>query len=146
MSDSSVYYGPQNSQEIMLSLLALWLWPKLMQQELNSFCRIANSKRTRKQKDKILPSGVTPDFSYENPIHWGGRDCLIDVDMVVVEFLLENLRPKYEELTDWGVPPEFACKAEEALRRIPPWTIDRVTITNVWIIFGFLVVLIDWPD
>lgn len=127
-------------------LLALWIWPKVMQQELDTFCRIANSKRTRKQKDKILPSGVTPNHSYENPARWGGRECLIQVDLDVVGHLLEGLRPKYEKLTNWGVPEEFARRAEVGLRGIRPWSIERVTITNIWLVFGTLESRIDWPD
>jgi len=115
--------------------LAKWLWPPLMQKELDSFRHYANNHRIRKQKDKRLPSGVTPSFAYTFPEHFGGEDCLQPVDMQVIEEILEDMKPKAEQLMDWGVPPEFEARAQAGFDSLE---IKEVTITTVWVVFTAL--------
>ena len=96
----------------------MWLWPPLMQRELDKFCHFANNRRVRKQINKHLPSGVTPSFSYTFPERRGGRDCLQPVDTEVVEEILQDVEAEKKALTDWGVSADFVARAEEAARRL----------------------------
>lgn len=106
-----------------------------MQKELDEFCTIANSRRMRKQATKILPSGVAPNFAYSAPEQFGGRNCLLPVDVTVVDEILVKLRQEFDYLTDWGVPEEFSRKAEEGIAKL---RIKEITMTNVWIMFAAL--------
>ena|ERR1700753_90945 len=111
----------------------MWLWPPLLQKELDDFCVLANNRRMRKQKEKLLPSGVTPNKAYSLPEDFGGTDCLQPVDLGIIQEILDDMRPEHEVLTDWGVSPEFAERAEAILRRLK---IKEVTLTTVWVIFA----------
>lgn len=72
-----------------------------MEKELNLFSTIANSRRIRKQKNNILPSGAAPNFVYDNPHIWGGNDCLLPVKEDIVDYLLDYMREDFERMTDW---------------------------------------------
>src|ERR1700742_2604601 len=85
------------------SNLAMLLWPPLIQQELDQFLANANHRRMRKQKEKSLPSGVSPHYAYTFPEEFGGRDCLQPVDKRVIEEILRDMKPEHELLTSWGV-------------------------------------------
>jgi hypothetical protein len=111
----------------------MWLWPPLMQRELDKFCASANNRRVRKQKDKILPSGVTPNLAYLFPEKFGGRDCLQNVDVQIVEEMLEDMRAEKEALSDWGVPVEFSTRAQAVYKSLNS---PEITLDNIWIIFA----------
>lgn len=117
-----------------------------MAKELESFRSIANSRRSRKQPDKVLPSGEAPGFVYENSHIWGGEDCLIPVEHDVVANIMERLRPEFEQLTSWGTTDEFTEKVEEALQHLPANTIEDMTIGNVWVVFTWILPHLDWED
>jgi len=111
--------------------LAKWLWPPVIQNELDRFCGFANNRRIRKQKDKILPSGITPNNAYLFPEEFSGTEFLQPVEIQVIEEILEDLKPQKDALSDWGVPPEFAIHAENIMGRID----IKVDLANVWIVF-----------
>jgi len=117
--------------------LVMWLWPPLMQRELDRFRMEANNKRVRKQKNKALPSGVAPNLAYTLPEHFGASDCLQPVDTRVIREILRE--PELQEgkdlLNDWGVPDWFANEAEAALQTLH---VKEITLHNVWIIFHAL--------
>lgn len=113
----------------------MFLWPSLMQEELDRFRRFANHRRMRKQKDKVLPSGVTPDFAHTFPERFGGRDCLYPVDRNVIKEIMDDMKAEQEALTDWGVSPEFKIRAQAGLDRMG---VDKVSLENVWVVFNAL--------
>src|SRR6201999_3190311 len=108
--------------------LAMFLWPPVMQKELNKFVHLVNHRRVRKQNDKNLPSGVTPSFSYTFPERFGGRNCLLPVNMLIIEEILEDLKAEHDRNMDWGVPPEFRDRAEAAFDRLH---ITELTMGNI---------------
>src|ERR1700742_4696207 len=116
----------------------MWLWPPIMQKELDKFVHFANNRRMRKQKDKVLPSGVTPDFAYTFPDQFGGRDCLIPVDRQVVKEILDDMEAEKDALTDWGVPPEFAAAASAAAISLEI-NIEECSLNNIWWIFAAII-------
>lgn len=131
------------------SLLAAWLFPKLIQKELDCFRKATNSHRPRKQKGKILPPSAAPDFAYNDPHHWGGRNCLLQVDQEAVSNLLEALRPEFELLTDWGIceiPAEIAKKAAAALDHFPAQPVNGLSVTTAWFAFSSLLPIIEWDE
>jgi hypothetical protein len=111
----------------------MWLWPSLIQKELDKFCAAANNRRVRKQNDKVLPSGVSPNVAFLFPEKFGGRDCLQHVDMDLVDKILDDMREEKEASSDWGVPMDFAVKAQAAYEQLKS---PEVTMDTVWVIFA----------
>ena len=93
----------------------------VIQKELDIFSSVNwNEHRGRKQKDKILPTGI-PNLMYDNPEEFGGIQCGIPID----EDLLEKVNDKLDIMTedhDW-MSPELRELCEELLpypEDIPP--------------------------
>lgn len=107
-----------------------------MQKELNKFCYEANNRKVRKQKDKLLPSGVSPNIAYEFPERFGATDCLEQVDVRVVEEILDCMQEAKDALSDWGVPKDFAICAQKKYEEL---SVQEVTMSNVWLVFGSMV-------
>ena len=114
-----------------------WLWPPLIQRELDRFCDEANNKRVRKQKSKALPSVVSPNIAHTFAERFGGVDCLQRVDVDLIREMLESdeLQEERRLVSDWGVPDQFARKAEQAMTTL---RIKQVTLQNIWITFSAL--------
>jgi hypothetical protein len=93
----------------------------------------ANNRRVRKQPDKVLPSGVSPNTAYLFPEKFGGVQCLQSVDVSLVDEILLEMHKGQEAAEDWGVPQDFAARAQSAFERLHS---PEVTLTNVWIIFS----------
>ena len=72
------------------------IYHSMMQNELNNFRRVANSRRTRKQAGKTLPSGVAPSFAYACPERFGGCNCLQLVDIDLVEDIMKEMKGEFE--------------------------------------------------
>ncbi|KAJ7443041.1 hypothetical protein B0H11DRAFT_2251105 [Mycena galericulata] len=109
---------------------ASWLWFPLVQRSLDRFCLQQNNHRVRKQTDKILPSGGSPDQFYKNPTAYGGESSLIPVDMQVLDELLDGCEDGYAKMqyVDDGFD-ELAEAAYTALNK------PEVTVHTVWIVF-----------
>lgn len=116
----------------------MWLWPELMQKELDAFKEKANHRRVRKQPDKILPSGVSPNTAYTFPEQFEGRECLLPVDKEYVEEMLKSPEMEIGKIaaTDWGLPDEFIARANAAYARLRS---PKITMETVWIIFAAMV-------
>jgi hypothetical protein len=107
-----------------------------MQRELDKFREEANSRRVRKQRDKALPSGVSPNVAYTFPEKFGGENCLQLVDIQLVEGILNDMQKEKEVLSDWGVPLEFRMRAQEVYEYHGS---PDVTMETVWLIFSAMV-------
>lgn len=110
----------------------MWIWPPVIQRELDKFRFQANNHRVRKQKHKQLPSGVTPSIAYSLPEKFGTTDMLQPVDVNVINEMLDQIRGEDDVSFDWGVPDDFAKRAQEAFKRTG---ILEVTVTNAWFAF-----------
>ncbi len=73
------------------SELVQWLWPKLLQQELDTFKELQNAHRVRRDSDKMNPSGVAPNVAYSLFEKYGGQQCLEEVDVDVVHNIMTGL-------------------------------------------------------
>nr|VWP00215.1 Autophagy-related protein 9 [Ganoderma boninense] len=109
-----------------------WLWSQIVQIELNGFTAYWNSHRVRKQKDKLMPSGSTPNDFFATPEQWGGQDCGIPVDLTVVEALRKELKMPHEDVYKF-VSDDFRQMAEDAYASIgfPP-----LTLRSGWAVFA----------
>jgi hypothetical protein len=110
----------------------MWLWPPIIQKELDKFRFQANNRRVRKQKHKTLPSGVSPNTAYSFPEKFGATDRLQPVEIPVVQAMLEQMQEAKDALDDWGVPAVFARRAQAAYEQT---RIPSISISNVWFVF-----------
>ncbi|KAF9474800.1 hypothetical protein BDN70DRAFT_815066 [Pholiota conissans] len=113
-----------------------WLWPKFVQQELDSFRNCINNHVTRYDKDKVLPSGVAPSVSYTLYQQYGGRQCLIPVDREVVKALMDEIG---EDVIRF-VSREYEAKAEAAFATLG---IPKLTKQNIWRVFVDMIPLMS---
>lgn len=89
----------------------------------------------RKQKDKQLPSGGSPDDFYNYPERHGGEECGIDVDMDVITQLLDDSEEGKKHMC--FVDEEFEPLVEEAYEAIGS---PAITLHSAWTVFRHLVV------
>ncbi|KAJ7792503.1 hypothetical protein B0H14DRAFT_2930834 [Mycena olivaceomarginata] len=111
-----------------------WIWFPAIQRSLDQFCE-QNNHRIRKQKNKILPSGGTPNEFCSNPTAYGGKDCLILVDEDVIDQLLEEARAEAHEHMRY-VDDEFDVLAQEAYMTLGE---PEITLQNAWTVFRAMV-------
>ena len=82
-----------------------WLWSTLIRQELNTLKDHFNNHVVHKDKEKKLPSSVSPNVAYTLYEQYRGEQCLQPVDHNFVKALIEAiggeicLRP----LSQWPV-------------------------------------------
>ncbi len=111
------------------SELVQWLWPALIQKELDQLRDHFNSHKVRYDKNKVLPSGVSPNVAYALLDRYNAVDCLQKVDRLVVREIMDAMGG--DDLIRF-VDAEFAVRAQNAfdVLRLP-----TVTLDNVWDIF-----------
>lgn len=101
-----------------------------------------NSHRVRTMKDKLLPSGSSPNQFMANPAKFNAASasCLHPVDRGVVKQLMENLGG--ESLLQF-VDPAFAAHCDSVYLAIgsPP-----LEPKNAWDIFFTMLPLISFPS
>ncbi|KAF8592319.1 hypothetical protein K439DRAFT_1643785 [Ramaria rubella] len=68
-----------------------WLWPKLIQHELDGLQYHFNNHYMRKDHKKKNPSGVTPHLAMMLPHKYHGTNCLQNVDVGLICKLKEEL-------------------------------------------------------
>ncbi|KZS89178.1 hypothetical protein SISNIDRAFT_469465 [Sistotremastrum niveocremeum HHB9708] len=68
--------------------LANWIWVPLIQQELDKFVSKYNSRKIRRLKEKVGPSGASHNRTFNFPELFDGKSQLIEVDGKVIDILL----------------------------------------------------------
>ncbi|KAJ6450144.1 hypothetical protein C8R45DRAFT_1065416 [Mycena sanguinolenta] len=119
--------------------LCQWLWPRLLQQELDKWAGFRNGVPIRKQKEKAGPSGVksmSRNEAFSLYEEWGGVDCLQKVGRDVIRHMKVDLGG--DALIAFSTP-EFAQRAEEALESLGP---IALTQQNVWDVFQAMLPLL----
>ncbi|TFK78072.1 hypothetical protein K466DRAFT_507789, partial [Polyporus arcularius HHB13444] len=107
--------------------LVQYLWPKLIQQELDALCDKLNNHKTRKDRNKLNPSGVAPNIAYTLPERYGGeRGGLQPVDTGLIERLMEDLGG--EDLVRF-VSHEYEDRADAVFATLG---VEKLTFHNVW--------------
>ncbi|KAK6992022.1 hypothetical protein R3P38DRAFT_2571554 [Favolaschia claudopus] len=98
---------------MLLRQTSNWIWFPLIQYSLDQFCNEQNNHRIRKQKEKVLPSGGSPNQFYANPEKYGGKDSLIKVPAEEIDELLDEARDAaYEHMK--FVDDDFDILAHDA--------------------------------
>lgn len=121
------------------SELCQWLWPLVLQRQLDLFMEFRNGCRMRKDKQKPGPSGMSRNQAFSLPEQWGGRDCLLKIppeDLTVIKKLKEELGG--DELLSFSTP-EFSICAQKAYDSLD--LID-LTFENVWSVFTAMLPLV----
>lgn len=114
-------------------LLYLWLWLPLAKDLLQTFITKHNTFKIRNQKKKLLPSGCSRTFAYDNPERWGGSQCLVQLSTAEIDELMT--------LYDQSLLNAFySTKDDDELKK--QWTgigSPVISIENVWIVFERLI-------
>ncbi|KAK7052603.1 hypothetical protein R3P38DRAFT_2861331 [Favolaschia claudopus] len=112
-----------------------WIWFPLVQRSLDEFCHRQNNHRIRKQKDKLLPSGGTPNAFTANPAKYGGHNCLIKIPADAIDKFLDEARETAREHMRYVDDDfdELACDAYEALQK------PVITLQTAWVVFRAMV-------
>ncbi|KAJ6599631.1 hypothetical protein B0H10DRAFT_2311281 [Mycena sp. CBHHK59/15] len=83
-----------------------WIWPPIVQGELDHFTERWNSHVIRRQRNKLMPSGVSPNELYAHPEYYGGRCFAIPVPQAAVDAFRASIRLSRDTALSW-VPAEF---------------------------------------
>jgi hypothetical protein len=116
--------------QIHHSELVQWLWPMLIQQELDELQERLNSHPTRRDRKKQLPSGVSPNVAYTLYQEYDAENCLQAVDVDVVQKLMDDIGG--EELNRF-VSVEYAARAQEVFDSL---NVLKLAFENVWEVFS----------
>ncbi|KAL0955296.1 hypothetical protein HGRIS_004185 [Hohenbuehelia grisea] len=115
--------------------LFYWIFPPLVQAELDQFCTWWNLHRVRPQQDKDMPSGHVPLDALKYPSLYGGLNCLVEVPKPIIQDLREYLTEEVgsrKECLHW-VTDEFEALANEVWEDMGS---PRITFENSWTIFA----------
>jgi hypothetical protein len=118
------------------SQLCQWLWPVLLQKELVTFMEFRNGARMRKDKNKPGPSGMSRNDAFSLPSSWGGRNCLLPVDIDVIREI--KVAMGGDAILEF-VSVEFSQQAQVAFDSLG---ISELTFQNVWTIFEAMLPLL----
>ncbi|KAJ7588666.1 hypothetical protein C8J56DRAFT_785419 [Mycena floridula] len=88
-----------------------WLWPKIVQNSLDLFMDYFNNNKTKKQKGKLLPSGVAPNVVYDFPKEYGLENVGQPVDIAAIQILRAEIPVSRTESYRW-VTDEFDAIAQ----------------------------------
>ena len=90
----------------------------------------------RKDNEKEGPFGMSRNEAFSLPENWGGRDCLLKVDVAVIRELKEAMGG--DEMLEF-VSAEFSQRAQAAYDTLGVVDLD---LENVWHVFCDLYPLI----
>ncbi|KAJ7832148.1 hypothetical protein B0H14DRAFT_2364827, partial [Mycena olivaceomarginata] len=112
-----------------------WIFPPLVQSQLDEFRVYWNQHIIRAQADKEMPSGHAPADALDHPGLFGGLDCGIRVPKEALRELREALTEEvgpHESLLAW-VSPEFDQMARDVFKTL---NISKITVENSWDVFS----------
>ena len=122
-----------------LSKLCQWLWPKLLRKLAKEFMESRNAYKSRLDRTKPGPSGMSRNEAYSLPHKWGGRQCLLGVDLDVVREFKEFISNGEDLLRFPLVTAEFERRAEAVYQSLH---IYELKLSNVWYIFRAMLPLL----
>ncbi|TFY75926.1 hypothetical protein EWM64_g8088 [Hericium alpestre] len=148
--DTAVYFfnkgieeGRYDDQDPDQHELCQWLWSKLLRQELQHVVDMRNSQRMRKDRTKFGPSGMSRNEAFSLPQDWGGRNCLLPIDVNIIRDLKQELGG--DQLLDF-TSAEFSARAQVAYDSLQ---ITKLTFQNAWDVFNAMLPLVfgerQWP-
>ncbi|KAF8493812.1 hypothetical protein JB92DRAFT_2749807 [Gautieria morchelliformis] len=127
---------PATSDIIPFLSLVQWLWPRLIQQELDEVKERFNNHPMHHDKNKTLPSGVSPNVAYTTYLEYGAVNCIQQVDMDVVHALKEETGG--EELVCF-----ISCQYKTHSKAVYEMLgVHKLTLQNVWDVFSHMLPLV----
>ncbi|KAJ7352050.1 hypothetical protein DFH08DRAFT_693097 [Mycena albidolilacea] len=129
LSSCSLVHGNQDRS------LCNWIFPPLVQAELNELCVYWNQHKIHSQQMRNMPSGHVPPNVLEHPEFYGGINCRIKVPQEMVHLLGEALSEEvglHEQHLAW-VTEEFSTMAD-TVHEVMGW--PKITLENSWNIFS----------
>ncbi|KAH9943767.1 hypothetical protein B0H21DRAFT_478190 [Amylocystis lapponica] len=121
--------------------LTQWLWPTLIQKELDKMMDIHNNHRPRKDHKKIVPSGVAPNILFALPKDYNGVNCLQHVDPDIVDELMVGLGGN-DSVRFVGA--QYAFRAHQVFSLLQS-EFGELTVQNMWHIFSAMLPLMIQP-
>ena len=95
-----------------------------------------DSFKSRKDNSKPGPSGMSRNAVFSMPECWGGRNCLLPIDVAVIQEIKEVMGG--DEILEF-VSCKFSEHAEAAYESLH---VQDLTFENVWPIFKELIPLV----
>jgi hypothetical protein len=114
------------------SELVQWLWPTLIQQELDELKDRMNCHTTRYDRNKKIPSGVSPDVAVALCTEYGGENCLQPVDVDIVQQLMDDIGDDAIHF----VSAEYADRAQEVFESLG---VTKLSFENIWQVFNRMI-------
>jgi hypothetical protein len=93
----------------IISELCQWLWPHFLRPDLEKQMTFCNGVRMCHDKSKADPSKMSRSEAFSLPESWGGRNCLLPVDVSIIREIKAAMGG--DALLDF-VSPEFAARAQ----------------------------------
>lgn len=115
-----------------------WLWPKIVQIGLDEFVDYFNNKRTRKQHNRILPSGVAPNAVFDMPGDYGLEYLAIPVTQEAIDELRTLIDTPREDALRW-VSEDFAVVANDVYTSLGS---PKLEVLSGWAIFNVMAPLV----
>ncbi|KAJ7270398.1 hypothetical protein C8J57DRAFT_1065904 [Mycena rebaudengoi] len=115
-----------------------WLWPKIVQIGLDEFVDYFNNKKTRKQRSRILPSGVAPNVVFDMPSDYGLENLAIPVPQEAIDELRALILTSRKEAYHW-VSDEFDALASEVYIQLG---CPKLEALSGWAIFNAMAPLV----
>ncbi|KAJ7214151.1 hypothetical protein C8J57DRAFT_1601861 [Mycena rebaudengoi] len=134
-----VVEGTYNSAEPDQFELCQWLWHRVLQADLDKYVATRNAIKMRRQREKPGPSGVSRNTAFSLYEKWGGKNCLLPVDVEVIRQMKKDMGG--DELIAFSTP-EFAARAQEVYDSL---LITTLTQQNIWSVFTAMLPLV-FPD
>jgi hypothetical protein len=121
------------------SNLFYWLWPKILQNQLDQFVEFWNNHKIRSQKEKINMSGATPRHGFTVP-EPPAQDCRIVIDQPAIDALRLQIPISRSESMRW-VDDTFAAAAQDAYKMVGSPSLND--LLSGWDIFSAIAPLIN---
>ncbi|KAF9047219.1 hypothetical protein BDP27DRAFT_1243497 [Rhodocollybia butyracea] len=121
--------GIYNASDPQHDSLVRWLWPTLIQAELDGLKDRFNNHRVRKDRGKYLPSGTSPNIAFALYQQYEGDFGLQAADRNVIAQLMEDMGG--EDLIRF-VSVEYATKAQQVYDSLD---LPKLAMNNIWDVF-----------
>ncbi|KZV59667.1 hypothetical protein PENSPDRAFT_694942 [Peniophora sp. CONT] len=112
--------------------LFYWIWPKVVQDELDVYREYWNMHTIRPQKQKVMPSGDSPNQFWTEPEEYNGQRLTIPVPNIAVRAMRADLLKTREEVMTWPTTVEFDTVAQDVYETLGS---PKITKENGWELF-----------
>ncbi|KAJ7789541.1 hypothetical protein B0H14DRAFT_3094900 [Mycena olivaceomarginata] len=109
-----------------------WIWPPIVQGELDHFTEWWNSHVIRRQHNKTMPSGVSPNKLHAHPEYYGGRCFAIPVPRDAINEFRKTIKISGEAALAW-VPEDFDVIAGQVYKMLGS---PSVSAETAWDLFS----------